>query len=491
MEAPMKAPDPLPSLRKGALLVHAAIVLGMALQVSCVSGCTQDPAAGTDDPVNAPLDVRVVISDLVPTVVTVSWTLDVEETGGAFIQYQTDGGPLDFATVVSDDGLYSRTLVGLAPSSEYTLRAVVDTDVGRFESGDVAFTTGDLPITLPGAGYDYEGTSEGQGNYLVTTVNSGDVAAVILDGEGEIVWWYTESEAYSPRALLSHDRSSVIVLLGSDILAAAASDLMRLVRVNLDGTVEESLEVPNMHHDFVELPDGTLAYIAWDSRMVEGIEVPVLGDRIVEMAPDGTEIGEVWSAWDHLEFDPEKWVNLIEPSPGKLEWTHANAIDYYPELDAYGLSLYHLGVVLLIDRTSGETVWQIGRSDSDFTLSSSVDFGEVGPQHQFDLEGDSLLVFNNGHQDDYETHVVEYQLAFDTATAHTERTFSTSPPLYCPLWGDASHLPDGNWLVTWSTAGLIEEVSPEGDVVSRYSLPLGQFFGYTTYVEDLTVSPSS
>jgi len=466
-------------------------VVFLACTAWLASGCVAETDAdlGLGGSPGGSFSLEVEISDLVPTVATVTWTLAVEEVEGAFVRYQSDDGVPRFVTVVPDGDSFSCALVGLKPADQYAVMAAVDTPVGRFESATETFETGPLPTTLPGDDFTFEETAEGHDGFLVTTVNSVDATALILDGQGDIVWWYTESDAYSPRAVLSHDRQSVIVLLGSDMEAPMGTELMTLTRVNMAGTVEDSFEVPGLHHDFTELPDGTLAYIATDSRVVDGLSIPILGDRIVEMSADGDAVRDVWSAWDDFEFDPHKVIDLVEPGQTNVDWTHANALDYYPDIDAYGLSLYHFGVIALIDRQTGDLLWQVGRTGSDIALSTPVDFGQSGPQHQFDLVGDSLLVFNNGSPDDYASVAVEYALDLGALTAEAARVHSSDPPIFCTVWGDASYLPGGNWLVTWSTAGRLEEITPEGDVVSRVGLPMGEIFGYTTFVQELVASP--
>ena len=94
-----------------------------------------------------------------------------------------------------------------------------------------------------------------------------------------------------------------------------------------------------MSHDFVELPGGALAYIAADWREVDGRMVR--GNQVVERATDGTT-RVVFSAWDHFDFDNGQ----VESATG---WTHANALDYLAEHDAY---LFGIGIW---DRWCGST----------------------------------------------------------------------------------------------------------------------------------------
>src|SRR6185436_20956790 len=115
-------------------------------------------------------------------------------------------------------------------------------------------------------------------------------------------------------------------------------------------------------HDFVELGDGTFAAIAFKEGPLPGEcnevyakskKTAVLGNHIVEVAPDGTET-EVWDSWDC--FDP--CVDVDDSlGPG---WTFANALDYDEDTDSYLVSLRHLSSIASISRATGECNWIFG-----------------------------------------------------------------------------------------------------------------------------------
>jgi hypothetical protein len=54
--------------------------------------------------------------------------------------------------------------------------------------------------------------------------------------------------------------------------------------------------------------------------------------------------------------------------------------------------------------------------------------------------------------------------------------------------GDVTRTPDDTTLVTWATAGRIEEVDADGEVLRAYQLDIGAAFGYTTALDTLTGS---
>ena len=53
------------------------------------------------------------------------------------------------------------------------------------------------------------------------------------------------------------------------------------------------------------------------------------------------------------------------------------------------------------------------------------------------------------------------------------------------VWGYLARGNDGHTLVTFSTAGLVHEVTPDGEVVWELAMGLGGALGYMTWVESL------
>jgi hypothetical protein len=250
-----------------------------------------------------------------------------------------------------------------------------------------------------------------------------------------------------------------------------------LYRVGFDGEDIEEIPAPYAHHDFVELPDGTLAYLAYDPQVV-GRE-QVLGDRVMERAPDGST-REVWNVWDHFEY------TASGPPERGMSWPHGNAIDYLPDEDAYLVGFLTLGSILKIDRSSGEILWVLGGDESDFTVDGSTEIFEH--QHQFEQLDDSLLVFVNGGMDPRaESRVVE--LAFEPGTRAVEELWSywPDPSVTSTNLGDVHRFASGNALVTFSNAGVIHEVDATGALVWSLTADIGGALSYVAWKEDLDV----
>jgi hypothetical protein len=324
--------------------------------------------------------------------------------------------------------------------------------------------------------------SEHWSGFLVTSLVS-QAAVVILDEDGDYVWWgivavpppswgKTSSRALLGRAALARDGSGLRYLMAN----VEVSEDAAIHTLSPDGAELELIETPFAHHDFVELDDGTIAYLAFDPRVVDDIEVA--GDRLMERAPDGT-LRELYNAWDHYSFIPSGKGALAG------DWPHANAIDYVAEDDAWLVGFLELGAIVEISRSTGQTLRTIGGIASDYTLP---DGGTAlfDTEHQFEWLGDGILVFINGGMElGAVSGVQEYTLDDASGTAQVAWSYEPDPPINCTNFGDVARLESGNTLVTFSLSGVVHEVDPDGALVWQLEGGVGGALGYLTRVGDL------
>jgi len=447
-------------------------------------GCSEsDPGLADDDTVgDAPLiEVEAQLSEIVPTVFSVRWTVDAEEAESGWVEYGADETYGNIWPGTADGAAdFKAALAGFKPSTTVHFRAVAVVDGVEVHGGDESLATGALPVDLPVPSVATHDPPAATGGYLVTSVNTDEPSVVILDADGDVVWWYTPDDSWNllfiSRASLGLDRGSVLYLSTPDVVQEGDHQNQWIVEVSIDGVVRHALQVEDAHHDFLELSDGSLAVLEADFQMVGDLQVK--GDRLVEHSPDGSK-REVFSAWDHLTYAPDD-----EGEHPADEWTHVNAVDLDEEAGVYYLSAHHLDSILKIDRDTGELLWQAGGDDSNFALSGgSTDLFQW--QHQFELVDGGILVFDNGTSGDMNSRVVQYDLDEDAQMAEQVWEFEPDPTLWIYCLGDVSRLPNGNTLITWGTSGRIEEVTPEGETVLQIDLPLGAGFGYTSWSASL------
>ena len=458
----------------------------MLIAALCAAGCDaegtipDDDDAGDDDDTTSADGVIVTRSEVVPTVFTVEWT-PAGTPDSAYVEFGPDSGyGVQAPAQDQGDGTYRATLIGLKADSEYHLRTAEVTSDGTATGEDHTATTGAVPPSFPALDMVMGSSEDKHDGFMLTTLLSQPPVPVVLDTDGDYVWWYKHSEGQPPalsRLTFSVDRESFILQLPAG--GVEFEDPDDLVRVSLDGTSVEVIEGGiDGHHDYTELPDGTIAMIKYDTRLLEDIETA--GDVIVELQPDGS-VEEIWNIWDWEEF----------PGMGDYmnSWSHANALDYDPGEDCYYVSIRNLHCIYKIDRATGEPVWKLGTEDSDFLINGhGWDFSYY--QHQFQVLDGGILIFDNGDPKGQVSRVVQYNLDESTFEASVEWAYHSVPELYNYGLGDVHRFDDGNTLVTWSTAGQLEEINYDREVIWRLNIDeLGAGFAYTNWLESFYDTP--
>ena len=449
------------------------MALGVAVAIA-TAGCSDAP--DDDDSSGMGTAIAVTLSEVIPTVATVRWTPTSGHDGG-YVDFGGDSCADSRAPAIAEEnGDLSALLVGMKPSTECCLRAMeLHGGVAKTVGEEVLFTGG-LPPEIEAPILALHDPAAAEPGFILTAIASALSYAVVLDPDGDIVWWHqpqVHPEGAISRLRLSRDRTTLMYLatVGLQILDHDVGQ--RLLRVQWDGTELAPLQTPDAHHDFVELPDGSMGFIVYDSREVYGDLVH--GDRIVEYRPNGTEV-EVFTVWDHFAYDPD---SVAHPALG---WTHANALHHDEAEDAYYLSLHNLDTVLKIDRSSGDLLWQLGGDASDFATDGPL----FQRQHQIHpLENGNLLLFANGMTELQNSRAVEIALDEQDWTAEVTWEHEAEPSLYVYSFGDIQRLPAGATAITWSTSGRIDQVTPDHDVAAELLLPLGYAFGYSEWFETL------
>jgi len=336
-------------------------------------------------------------------------------------------------------------------------------------------TTGPLPAGLfdiTVAAHDPELTPNG---YLALSLIN-PFSQAIVDEDGDYVWWHEARPGtyMVTRALPSLDGASLLYLRENTAYTSCAVDTPEndLVRISLDGTEVETIPVGFAHHDFTELPDGTIAVIAADFLEIEGKLIE--GARILEIGPDGTT-ETVWSVWDH--YAPPEW--LVTDDEAACDWLHANALHYEPEEDCYYLGTGWTSEIWKIDRARDEVVWRLGGDDDSTVILEGEQTTLFGSQHGFDLTDDGLVVHDN--ESLAYSRLVEYELDEDALTARQTWEHASTEQFYVYVLGDVERLDSGLTVATWSTAGQVDIVTEDHEVVWQLNVEMGGGIGYTSW----------
>ncbi|MFA9461130.1 arylsulfotransferase family protein [Thiohalorhabdus methylotrophus] len=254
-----------------------------------------------------------------------------------------------------------------------------------------------------------------------------------------------------------------------------------MVRLDQDSGVEWK-NLDQFHHDFVVAGDGRIFGLTHSFRNkrledVEHLKPPFLEDFLVVVSPDGETVKKISlpEAINDSEFRRLLWripyysledplhTNSVEYIDGEAASRLAKKIPQVEEGQVL-LSFRELagGAIALLDLETEKIVWALR--------------GAWLSQHDPDIlaNGNILLFDNRGHfGTGHRSRVVEV----DPSTGGIVWSYSGSEkrPMESRLRGAQQRLSNGNTLITESNGGRLLEVTPEGDLVWEYIIPVRAF----------------
>jgi hypothetical protein len=386
-------------------------------------------------------------SPVIGTVGIVTWSVTMDTLESAVIEFGLDDGYGATRRVDLDEPDHRTLLVGMKPSRDYHYRIRASGGGETCTSADQLLTTEPLPNGLPTLEVETRLPDALAGGYVLSSFLSRS-PAFILDADGDYVWAFGSSDV--GRAQLSADGKYVWY---TAINVRGGMPSFR--RVTLDGLDDRAFEeFGDAHHDFTVLPDGTVGFIQHDGSC----------DRIMERAPDGS-VREVIDVHD---------------AHGGVSMCHTNSLHFHAEDATFTFSDLNQNAYVKVTR-SGEVQWVLGGTTSDFT----GDGAEWSREHGHDLIAADRLLFFNNEKPPAPSVAVEVSLDLTSMTA--TRVWEHSAGLNTPIYGDAQRLHNGNTLVTYGVAGVIEEVTANHEVARTLRFGLGGALGYSTHLRSLDV----
>lgn len=456
--------------------------VGLAL-AGCVAGPSTDgsdtqavacPAAGIDAPVVERTDIG--------TVARVTWS--TPEAVSARVVYDNGDG-VSRATGWDEPTTEHEHLAwGVRPGAEYQVVVELQTSDGVTCSDVVGAEAGELTAGTPAVYVDAPNAELGAGGFAVfPVVEDMDRWLVVTDEAGVAVWsWHVDPSRLGvseiEQAFLAADGRG-IVFIGQ---ARGEAEPGLVGTVAFDGELVDALSVNGVHTSFVPLPDGGWGALGWEVRSFDdgGETVKLLGDTILEVAPDGTA-RTVWNVFSqHTPDLSEDWMSgwyLADPDVG--DWSHVNWISYDPAEDDFLVSATFNDGVFRIDRETGAEVWSAGTVDAQ-VIVPRVDPPLLNHPHSVVATGDELLVFNRNKASDQTVSACSQavSLAVGEDSVSSTWAYGSEECQLVPFMGNAEPLSNGNTLVVFSASGVIDEVTPDGTLVQRLTLDSGAVFGF-------------
>lgn len=412
-----------------------------------VSGTSGDAGAASDagaPGITVTFDIHDnlasdVDSDAPGTVGIVTWTTNLGAVTSAEIDFGLDTTYGMVAPVDLTDPTHRTLLLGMKPARAYHFRVVARTGGQAYPSQDNVINTGPPTTLVPLADYNIVKPASHQPGFIVTSYWTGLATAIpfILDGDGDIVWWAVGVPREITRAAMSATGKNMWFTVAGAMSGNAGTPLMRM---SMDTLESQTYPDTRGTHDITPVSGETMAYLDYGE-------------------PDCASI---------FEIDPTGTTREVFESTGIVQSAgcHGNAVRYSQSRDLYMFSELNQDI-LFVNRSDGSLAWRL----SDRVSGGSTAWG--GRTHGVQLLSDSVLIHANFGGPGSTAAGIEYSLAGDEL-ARFEGGFSST------VMGDVQRLPNGNTLIGYSVPSVMEEVNPDGDIVTEIDGG-GPLWGYATW----------
>ena len=441
-----------------------------------------------DCAVSVQLFESVVRSD---TLVSMVPRLDWRASENISVQAVTDIGrdALLWGTPQAAASEGSIVVLGIPAMTPATVVLTAMTEQGLICSEEVLVPASSLPANVPTLNITNYDSDRAEGGYMSTVVITEDGHFVsIIDEEGKYVWLNDRGRDNVLGANFSLDGDGLIYMrwatpANNDADPPRDAAPGNIVRVGWDGEILSSFSVDGNHTDFVELPNGRIAFLGEYYRELTdetGESRLVKGDGVYEVSPDGL-VTELWNVFDAL--DP-----VLDPyMSDDKSFTNANSLSYHTASDDLLVTISTQNSIHRFDYESGDTVWDLANDDA--RLSAVGDEAVIMSPHSSQLlDEETLLIFNRNYDPTGETPVVDMcseavvlDLDLDVGEAVERDIYQSEECLLVVFLGEAVRLNQGNTRVVYSSSGQIDEIDPIGDIVWQLNTDLGGAIGFVDW----------
>lgn len=451
-------------------------VLGIACGPQGISR-TDAPTVPTADTGREVTDAFAMVrTELVPgieTVIRVVWNQPA--AGTSYVQFRTDPKAAWQSSPPKqrERSTASEVILGVPYETDVEYQVVADLGEGEQILGPMTFRTGDWPDTLPVPIVlkNDPGAWEPTAPYMITSMNrEGDGRrgrwwVFIMDRAGQIVWAQeTPRQWISRHVSVAHDGHSLLVdrdTFWTDAISEGSTS--EVVDMTLDGQIHHTYAVPGLHHSFVPLPEGVIAWGAKNETDWESLEKVDL---------DGTQT-RIWHCRDlHQE------VGTLNFGCG------SNGLFWDPTTDHFLFSFWSTDTVVEIDHATGSHLRWFGDLPGSYVFDppASQFWWQHGPTY---TPQGTFMVSTKDREGGAETLIREYEVDHEKKVLHQIWSFGEKRGIYGEYMGEAHRLPNGNTLHVYGAGGHLAEAMPDGTVAWEVTWTGDKHNGRTTPWQDL------
>jgi hypothetical protein len=430
-------------------------------------------------------DVTVAVHDDVNTILVVDWTQTVaaDETWLEF-SFEADN-LMSSRPKPGGAGAHRDVVLGVPGDTPVTIRVVSKQGTTRCATRDYMGTTDPVPSGMPVptiSDYDPERASPDRWLFGAVEDSEGGVAneyylntfwLYIMDRQGRIVWYYADPATLATSSFQRIARDGGYIWLEKRCFGCS-NFRESVLKMTLDHSYEEEIEVPGLADAIDVTDDGSLLYDA--------------EDELREMTRDGDFL-TIFSCPDHF---------------GQRFICYTNTINWNPTDDTVMMSYPEENTVIQVNRQTGAVVGQYGDASGSYSFAPPLttppsEWG-FGFQHFPNITKDGTLIISS--------HMPGYTASNTTPTANqhaflefqidrtnerlTEKWRYTEGPEWPRAKGMAIRLPNGNTLANYGTGGVIREITPDKDTVFRVKFDheggndaYNKMVGHNVLIDDL------
>ena len=360
-------------------------------------------------------------------------------------------------------------ILGLLPARRYVARVVTFGPGGATAGERLAFTTGSLPDDLPR--YQAGGTDPSPG-YVVFAAGRYGVA---IDNTGRVVW-YRGFPAGPGLSFMAQPTGRFVLRPPTP----DPNDVEPWIEVDPLGAVTRTLGcvggLQPRPHDLVAEPDGGYWLMCDETRTQDltavggAADARVTGTVVQHVGATGALLLR-WSPFDHFQITDVDPAERVGPN---VNWTHGNAL----ALDADGhllVSFRNLDEITKIDAATGTVRWRLGGRRNQFAWRNAA-APAFSRQHGVRAYAPGALLVLDNVGDPADSRAERYVLDEARRTATLVQSYGSAPPAVTHIGGSVQPLPGGRALVSFGTAGRVEEYDAAGRVTWRVSGNAGYVF---------------
>lgn len=457
--------SPGPWGRRSAVARYTLIVGTTAFAVAC------EPLAGVN-PLKGPAIVTAAVAPNAYNVL--SALVSVRVTGGdsVVVRYRFGGAgpgwtPTPAVPVTGDTAVIP--VLGLLPASGYELRATVYSVTGTAESSPLTLTTGALPADLPH--YVASGADPSAGFVVFAAGKYG----IVIDNSGRVVWYRRFDDGVG--LSFTAGPNGHYALRPS---TPATGDVEPWVELAALGAVVRTLPcargLQTRPHDILLDRDGSYLLLCDEVKTLDltafgGVAAARVTGTVVQRISRQGELLFEWSPFDHFTITD---LAAAERTGTSVNWTHGNALDR--DVDGNLLvSFRSLNEITKIDAITGAVIWRLGGARNQFTfLDTSIP--AFVHQHGVRAISGGMLQLLDNIGDPTASRAKRYVLDEHARTARLVQSYSASPAAITEIGGSVQPLARSRTLVSFGTAGRVEEYDGTGRLVWRIDGNAGYVF---------------